>query len=125
MPRKLLEAILPVPKQPGMVIEARLPLGTMVIKFGYKAEKSAIQTPGTNGATVQIRPILLCVGDPRATEHEIHRFQMVAGDEDIPDNARFVDLITLPDGVSIHLFEIGAPTPVTQLVSAAALPPTA
>jgi hypothetical protein len=116
MAKKLLEAMLPVPKQAGTVIEARLPLGTKVLKFGFKAEKSKIAAPGPNGTPVTITPLVLCLGDPTEKRHETHRFQMVMGSEDIPDDARYVDLISLPDGATIHLFELGEATPFLQLV---------
>jgi len=125
MAKKLLEATLPVPKNAGTVLEVRLPLGTKVIKFGFKAEKSAVVTPGANGTSVTVRPIILCLGDPRETRHEIHRLQMVSGSEDIPDDARYVDLIALPDGTTIHLFELGEATPFLQLVGEPSAPPAA
>ena len=125
MAKKLLEAMLPVPQKAGTVLEARLPLGTKVLKFGFKAEKSKVVAPGPNGAKVMITPLVLCLGDPRETRLETHRFQMVMADEDIPDNAHYVDLISLPDGATIHLFELGEATPFLQLVGEPSAPPAA
>ena len=125
MAKKLLEAMLAVPQHAGTVIEVRLPLGTKVLKFGFKAQKAKIQAPGPNGTPVTITPLVLCFGDPRETRLETHRLQMVMADEDIADNARYVDLISLPDGATIHLFELGEPTPFLQLVGEPSSPPAA
>ena len=118
MPKKLLEAVLPVPQGLGVVIKVRLPFGTKVLQFGFKAQKSAVVTPGPNGENtgVTISPLILCMGDPRATQHQIHRFQMVSGSEDIPDDARYVGVISLPNGASIHLLELGEPAPDSTMV---------
>ena len=110
--RKLLEVLLRAPTKPGVVVEAQLPFGTQIVKFGYKMEKSVIQAPGATGPTMDIRPSILCLGDPRESRLETHRFQMVMGSEDIPDEARYIDVVSLPNGATVHLFELGEPTPV-------------
>ena len=81
-----------------------------------------VAATGPNGTPVTITPLVLCLGDPQETRYEIHRFQMVMGSEDIPDDARYVDLIALPDGATVHLFELGEATPFLQLVDESALP---
>lgn len=120
MPKKLLEAPLPASDKPGVIIETQLPLGSTVLKFGFQQERSAIQRPGPNGQpmnTVTLKPTILALGDPTEQRLETHRFQMVFGSEDIPDDAHYVDLVTLPTGAVIHLFELGEPVPVVALVS--------
>lgn len=115
MPRRLFEIPLPASEK-TVIITVELPRGTQVIKFGFKAEKAAIQSPGPNGATVHITPLMLCVGD-RTLPREKRQFFMVTAQEDIPDDARFIDLIALPNNMVVHLFEVGQPIPALQLVS--------
>jgi hypothetical protein len=103
---RLAEVFLPLSPQ-ATVCKIELPEGTQILKFGVQVEQGMIQQAGPQrGKTiVNLKPMMLCLLNPQAPVKP-RRFIMASMGEPIPDGAKYLDSLQLPDGNMVHLLEI-------------------
>jgi hypothetical protein len=110
---KLVEVLLPL-RQDAVDMFIDLPVGAKILKFGVRVEElkvqsAVLQLPGGPLATPQkdarLRPLVLCLLDTEQPMQTRHLFMATLG-EPIPDGAAYLDMLGLPDGSILHLFEI-------------------
>ena len=104
MARKVFMVPLDIPLKP-ITITCKLPAGTEVVDFGIKEEVSMVQS--ADGPSVKLLPFLVCVGKPESIQVEDHSFTLAVGDSEVPDIARFIGNLGLPDGTIVNIFENG------------------